>query len=136
MIITIFGNFIRVFFQKTKYLQLYGINFLYICKVTLTAFYFHPNNIDTQKKSSDAICFSHHLTFIFMFYNQTCYLSIVAKNSSFDTVLDILSFRNSMASTGVMSAKWLRNAQTLANVRSSTNKSSRRVPDATMSMAG
>lgn len=64
------------------------------------------------------------------------HLSIVERNSSFDIVFDILSFRNSMASIGVMSAKWFLNAQTLANVRSSTRRSSRRVPEATMSMAG
>lgn len=68
--------------------------------------------------------------------DNVSYLSMVAKNSSFECVLDILSFRNSIASTGVMSAKWFLSAQTLAKVRSSTSKSSRRVPEATISIAG
>lgn len=65
-----------------------------------------------------------------------CYLSMVAINSSLDLVFDILSFRNSIVSIGVISAKWLRKAQILWRVISSTSKSSLRVPEATISIAG
>lgn len=64
------------------------------------------------------------------------YLSIEIKNSSLDIEPTIFSFKNSIASTGVISAMWFLNTHTRCRIFSSTNRSSRLVLEATISIAG
>ena len=61
---------------------------------------------------------------------------IVARNSSFVSVSPICFWRNSMASTGVMSERYLRSTHVRFITSRGSSRSSRRVPDAMTSTAG
>ena len=61
---------------------------------------------------------------------------IVIRNSAFDLVFTILVRNISIASTGLMSLTTLRNRPTSSCSLGSSNNSSRRVPDAAISIAG
>ena len=70
------------------------------------------------------------------FFCNSDYEFMLNRNSSLSFVFSSLSFTKSIASIGFMSDRYLRRIHILSRVVLSSNKSSRRVLDATMFTAG